>query len=67
MAVALGRRPNGEVRLAQLIVDAFPAMDMVRMVNSGTEATMTAIRLARGLYGARHDCEICRLLSRSRR
>jgi len=40
-----------EVRLAQLIVDAFPSMDMVRMVNSGTEATMSAIRLARGFTG----------------
>jgi glutamate-1-semialdehyde 2,1-aminomutase len=40
-----------EVRMAQLIVDAFPSMDMVRMVNSGTEATMTAIRLARGFTG----------------
>jgi glutamate-1-semialdehyde 2,1-aminomutase len=40
-----------EVRLAQLIVDAFPSIDMVRMVNSGTEATMSAIRLARGFTG----------------
>jgi glutamate-1-semialdehyde 2,1-aminomutase len=40
-----------EVRLAQLIVDAFPSIDMVRMVNSGTEATMAAIRLARGYTG----------------
>jgi len=36
-----------EVKMAQAVVDAFPAMDMVRMVNSGTEATMSAIRLAR--------------------
>jgi glutamate-1-semialdehyde 2,1-aminomutase len=40
-----------EVELAQRIVDAFPSVDMVRMVNSGTEATMTAIRLARGFTG----------------
>ncbi|KAB2954593.1 glutamate-1-semialdehyde 2,1-aminomutase [Heliorestis acidaminivorans] len=40
-----------ETRLAQLILDAFPAMDMVRMVNSGTEATMSALRLARGYTG----------------
>jgi glutamate-1-semialdehyde 2,1-aminomutase len=40
-----------EVRLAQLIVDAFPSIEMVRMVNSGTEATMSAIRLARGFTG----------------
>lgn len=37
-----------EVRMAQRLVEAFPAMEMVRMVNSGTEATMSAIRLARG-------------------
>ncbi len=36
-----------EIELAQLICDAFPAMDKVRMVNSGTEATMSAVRLAR--------------------
>jgi glutamate-1-semialdehyde 2,1-aminomutase len=36
-----------EVTMAELIVDAIPSMDMVRMVNSGTEATMSAIRLAR--------------------
>ena len=40
-----------EVELARRLVDAFPAMDMVRMVNSGTEATMSAIRLARGFTG----------------
>ncbi len=40
-----------EVELAQRLVDAFPALEMVRMVNSGTEATMTAIRLARGFTG----------------
>ena len=34
-----------------MIIDAYPSMDMVRMVNSGTEATMSAIRLARGYTG----------------
>lgn len=37
--------------LAQLVVDAVDSVDMVRMVNSGTEATMSAIRLARGVTG----------------
>ena len=37
-----------EVKLAELIVKMLPSVDMVRMVNSGTEATMSAIRLARG-------------------
>ncbi|SFG01945.1 glutamate-1-semialdehyde 2,1-aminomutase [Desulfotomaculum arcticum] len=40
-----------ETELARIIVDALPAMDMVRLVNSGTEATMSAIRLARGYTG----------------
>lgn len=40
-----------EVSLAQEVVAAFPGMDMVRMVNSGTEATMSALRLARAVTG----------------
>ena len=37
-----------ETQLAQLVIDFVPSVDMIRMVNSGTEATMSAIRLARG-------------------
>lgn len=37
-----------ETALAQIIIKAMPAIEMVRMVNSGTEATMSALRLARG-------------------
>jgi len=40
-----------EIEMAKLIIDAFPSIDMVRMVSSGTEATMSAIRLARGCTG----------------
>lgn len=40
-----------EVNLAQEVVDAVPSIEMVRMVSSGTEATMSAIRLARGATG----------------
>lgn len=40
-----------EVELAEEIVSAVPSIDVVRMVNSGTEATMSAIRLARGVTG----------------
>lgn len=40
-----------ESELAELIVDAVPSIEKVRMVNSGTEATMSAIRLARGYTG----------------
>ncbi|MCL2337030.1 MAG: glutamate-1-semialdehyde 2,1-aminomutase [Firmicutes bacterium] len=51
--VSFGAPTERETELARLIVDALPAMDMVRLVNSGTEATMSAIRLARG-YTGRH-------------
>jgi len=40
-----------ELELAQRVCDIMPNMDLVRMVNSGTEATMSAIRLARGYTG----------------
>lgn len=40
-----------EVDMAKLMVEAYPAIDMIRMVNSGTEATMSAIRVARGFTG----------------
>lgn len=40
-----------ETTMADLVCELVPSMDMVRMVNSGTEATMTAIRLARGFTG----------------
>jgi len=40
-----------ELKIAQLITEAIPSVEMLRMVNSGTEATMTALRLARGYTG----------------
>jgi len=40
-----------EVKLAKMIVELVPSIEKVRMVNSGTEATMSAIRLARGYTG----------------
>jgi glutamate-1-semialdehyde 2,1-aminomutase len=40
-----------EVQLAEEVIDAVPSIEMVRMVSSGTEATMSAIRLARGVTG----------------
>jgi glutamate-1-semialdehyde 2,1-aminomutase len=40
-----------EVEMALEIIDAVPSIEMVRMVNSGTEATMSALRLARGFTG----------------
>ncbi|MBM4288437.1 MAG: glutamate-1-semialdehyde-2,1-aminomutase [Deltaproteobacteria bacterium] len=40
-----------EVELAELLVEAVPGVEMIRLVNSGTEATMTALRLARAATG----------------
>jgi len=40
-----------ETEMAELVVDAVPSIEKVRMVNSGTEATMSALRLARGYTG----------------
>jgi len=42
---------EGESDLAELVIDAVPSIEMVRFVSSGTEATMSAIRLARGFTG----------------
>jgi glutamate-1-semialdehyde 2,1-aminomutase len=44
--------PTGlEIELAEMVCEAYPNIEMVRMVSSGTEATMSAIRLARGYTG----------------
>ena len=40
-----------EIELAEMVIEAFPSVEQVRFVNSGTEATMSAIRLARGYTG----------------
>ena len=49
--LSFGAPTEMEVKMAQLVTELVPTMDMVRMVNSGTEATMSAIRLARGYTG----------------
>jgi glutamate-1-semialdehyde 2,1-aminomutase len=49
--MSFGAPTELEVRLARKITTLMPAIEKVRMVNSGTEATMTAIRLARGFTG----------------
>ncbi|MEM1295950.1 MAG: glutamate-1-semialdehyde 2,1-aminomutase [Verrucomicrobiota bacterium] len=51
LGVSFGIPNPYEVEMAQLIVDWVPSIEKVRMVNSGTEATMTAVRLARGFTG----------------
>ena len=47
----LGAPTELEVELAELVCEAVPSMEMVRMTSSGTEATMSAIRAARGYTG----------------
>lgn len=42
-----GATSKGEIKLAKMVCDAFPGMDKVRFVNSGTEAVLSALRLAR--------------------
>ncbi len=49
--LSFGAPTAGEVELAELLTRLVPSMDMVRLVSSGTEATMSAIRLARGHTG----------------
>ncbi|WP_017348508.1 glutamate-1-semialdehyde 2,1-aminomutase [Pantoea sp. A4] len=49
--LSFGAPTEMEVKMAELVCELVPSMDMVRMVNSGTEATMSAIRLARGFTG----------------
>jgi glutamate-1-semialdehyde 2,1-aminomutase len=48
---SFGANTEMEVRFARLITEIYPSIDMIRMVNSGTEATMSAVRLARGYTG----------------
>ncbi len=48
---SFGAPTLAENRLAELIIEAVPSVEMVRLVNSGTEATMSAIRVARGFTG----------------
>ncbi len=49
--LSFGAPTEIETTMADMVCDLVPSMDMVRMVSSGTEATMTAIRLARGYTG----------------
>ncbi|MEN6405051.1 MAG: glutamate-1-semialdehyde 2,1-aminomutase [Thermoguttaceae bacterium] len=48
---SFGAPTLAENQLAQLIVEAMPSIERIRLVNSGTEATMSAVRLARGFTG----------------
>jgi glutamate-1-semialdehyde 2,1-aminomutase len=48
---SFGAPTDLEIQLAEMVIDAVASVEVVRMVNSGTEATMSAIRLARGATG----------------
>src|SRR5216110_1347787 len=48
---SFGAPTIGEVELAEMIIAAMPSIEMLRLVNSGTEATMSALRLARAATG----------------
>ena len=53
--------------MAELLIELVPSIEKVRLVSSGTEATMSAIRLARGFTGREQDHQVRRLLPRPRR
>ncbi len=48
---SFGAPTEMEIQIAEKIIEMVPSVEMVRMVNSGTEATMSAVRLARGFTG----------------
>jgi glutamate-1-semialdehyde 2,1-aminomutase len=49
--LSYGAPTEAEIRIAELLIERLPSMQQVRLVSSGTEATMSAIRLARGATG----------------
>src|SRR5450755_3187788 len=51
MGTSFGAPTAGEVELAELVTAAMPSVELVRFVNSGTEACMSALRLARAFTG----------------
>jgi len=52
--ISYGAPTEAEIEMAELLCARVPGLDMVRMCNSGTEATMSALRLARGFTGRDH-------------
>jgi len=51
LGLSFGAPTEAEIEMAELLCQLVPSMEMVRLVSSGTEATMSAIRLARGFTG----------------
>jgi hypothetical protein len=62
-----GAPTAAEVEMAERLVRLVPSLDMVRLVNSGTEATMSALRVARGFTGRDRFLKFTGLLPRARR
>jgi glutamate-1-semialdehyde 2,1-aminomutase len=60
--VSFGTPNPLEVEMAELICSWVPSIEKVRMVNSGTEATMSCLRLARGFTGRDKIAQACRLI-----
>ena len=54
MGFTFGASTEDEIKMAEMVCDAFPGMDKVRFVNSGTEAILSAIRLARAYTNKNH-------------
>jgi glutamate-1-semialdehyde 2,1-aminomutase len=54
LGTSFGAATEGEIELAELICSLVPSIDRVRLVNSGTEATMSAVRVARAATGREH-------------
>lgn len=51
LGTSFGAPSELETKMAELVIDRVPSVEVIRMVNSGTEATMSALRLARGYTG----------------
>ena len=66
-APASARRARSRSTLGERVRELMPALERVRFVNSGTEAAMSAVRVARAATRPRHDRQVRRVLSRPRR
>ena len=64
LGTSFGASTPGELELARVLCAAVPGLEMVRLVNSGTEACMSALRLARGATGRLPGDQVRRLLPR---
>ena len=63
---SFGAATEPEIRLAEMICRAMPSIEMLRFVNSGTEATMSAIRLARAFTGRERLLDAYRIAVKER-